>query len=188
MSKKRVFILAILVCCLAVATTASFALFTASETAHNVITTGRVSIQVQELIYSGDGEPLGSSGPLSVMPGSEISRTVKVKNGGDAPAWIRLKVEKTITLAGDATEPDLSLITLDLNTAAWTEKDGYFYYNSRLEPGQTTAPLFTTITFAGPGMGNKYQNSVASVSVRGDAVQTANNGASVLDAAGWPAA
>ena len=48
-------------------------------------------------------------------------------------------------------------------------------------------PLFTTVTFDA-AMGNAYQNSTATVSVRADAVQTANNGAAVLEAAGWPAA
>ena len=37
-------------------------------------------------------------------------------------------------------------------------------------------------------MGNEYQNATATVDVIAQAVQTANNGTSAADAAGWPAA
>ena len=37
-------------------------------------------------------------------------------------------------------------------------------------------------------MGNEYQNSTAAIDVKADAVQTANNGETALDAVGWPAA
>ena len=35
-------------------------------------------------------------------------------------------------------------------------------------------------------MGNEYQNATATVDVSAQAVQTANNGATVMDAQGWP--
>ena len=37
-------------------------------------------------------------------------------------------------------------------------------------------------------MSNEYQYSTAAIDVKADAVQTANNGETALDAAGWPAA
>ena len=74
-----------------------------------------------------------------------------------------------------------------LNTADWTEKDGYYYYTKPLKPGEVTAPIFTAVTFKAD-MGNEYQNATATVDVFAQAVQTANNGATVMDAQGWPKA
>ncbi|MEA5152855.1 MAG: SipW-dependent-type signal peptide-containing protein [Oscillospiraceae bacterium] len=192
MSKKRIFVIALLVCCLALAATGSLAYFTASETAHNVITSGNIAIELQELMMKQDeeGALVPFESPVNVMPGAELSKIVQVKNTGNSDAWVRVSVDKAIELASDIAgfEPDTALVALDLNTAEWTEKDGFYYYNAALRPGETTVPLFTTVTFAGSGMGNEYQNSTAVISVKADAVQTANNGAAATDAAGWPKA
>lgn len=193
MSKRRIFVIALLVCCLAVMASGSVAYFTASETAHNVISSGSIAIDLQELTDQVDenGDPLPFEDATGVMPGTEVSKIVQVENTGDNAVWVRIAVEKAIDLVlpegAEPVEPDLALIALDLNTADWTEQDGYYYYNKPLNLGETTVPLFTTVTFDA-AMGNAYQNSTATVSVRADAVQTANNGAAVLEAAGWPAA
>ena len=193
MSKRRIFVIALLVCCLAVMASGSVAYFTASETAHNVISSGSIAIDLQELTDQVDenGDPLPFEDATGVMPGTEVSKIVQVENTGDNAVWVRIAVEKAIDLVlpegAEPVEPDLALIALDLNTADWTGQDGYYYYNKPLNPGETTGPLFTTVTFDA-AMGNAYQNSTATVSVRADAVQTANNGAAVLEAAGWPAA
>ena len=52
--------------------------------------------------------------------------------------------------------------------------------------GKTTDILFDTVTFA-PQMGNEYQNCTANIKISAQAVQTANNGKTVLEAKGWPA-
>lgn len=193
MSKRRIFVIALLVCCLAVMASGSVAYFTASETAHNVISSGSIAIDLQELTDQVDenGDPIPFEDATGVMPGTEVSKIVQVENTGDNAVWVRIAVEKAIDLVlpegAEPVEPDLALIALDLNTADWTGQDGYYYYNMPLNPGETTVPLFTTVTFDA-AMGNAYQNSTATVSVRADAVQTANNGAAVLEAAGWPAA
>ena len=54
-----------------------------------------------------------------------------------------------------------------------------------IRPGETTAPPFTCVTFDA-GMGNEYQNATATVHVAAEAVQTANNGVTALEALGWP--
>ena len=73
---------------------------------------------------------------------------------------------------------------LTRSTNHWTEKDGYYYYTKPLKPGEVTAPIFTAVTF-NADMGNEYQNATATVDVFAQAVQTANNGATVMDAQGW---
>lgn len=82
-------------------------------------------------------------------------------------------------------ETDLSLVALDINTEYWTERDGFYYYNTALEPGKTTEPLFTEVAFD-ESMSNLYQDSRAVITVNAYATQTANNGTSAADAKGWP--
>lgn len=188
MRKWKIVALCAVLACLAIAASGSLAYFTAQETAHNVITSGGVDIELKEWANENKTEPFPANGIQNVMPTAEVTKIVEVTNSGASPAWIRVKVDKTITLARELdAAPDTSLLELDINTVDWTEKDGYYYYNQALQPGETTPPLFTTVTFSS-AMGNDYQNSTANIDVQADAVQIANNGTSALTATGWPAA
>ena len=94
-------------------------------------------------------------------------------------------MEKNIQLQDEGT-PDADLVELNLNQNDWKlGQDGYYYYNQALKPGEVTKPIFTAVTF-NANMGNEYQKATASVDVSAQAVQTANNGSTVLEAAGWP--
>ena len=165
----------------------SVAYFTAEDTARNVITAGKLKIELQEKMLTPDGEKtVPFEDQLGVMPGSEVSKIVEVKNTGGQDAWVRVSVNKAIELAeGVEDEVDLSLISFDLNTDYWTEKDGFYYYTAKLAPGHTTEPLFTAVTFA-KTMSNQYQNSKAILTVNAYATQTVHNGNTALEAAGWP--
>ena len=186
MKKWKIIALSTVLACLAIVASGTLAYFTAQETAHNVITSGGVDIQLIEQSRNEDGSLVPWEDVDGVMPGAEISKIVTVENTGASDAWVRVKVDKTITLAeGVDGTPDLSLVVLDINPTDWTEQDGYYYYNDPLAPGDTTPPLFTTVTFD-PKMGNDYQGSTAHIDVQADAVQVANNGETVLDAQGWP--
>ena len=116
--------------------------------------------------------------------GAEVIKIAEVKNTGKGDAWVRVKIEKAIQLAGDG-EVDLGLVKLDIDTTHWTAKDGYYYYNVALKAGEVTAPIFTKVTFDA-NMGNAYQNATATVDVTAQAVQAANNGKTITEAAGWP--
>ena len=117
------------------------------------------------------------------MPNTTVTKIAEIKNTGASDAWVRVRVEKNIKLQGEGT-PDTSLVELTLSSNHWTEKDGYYYYTKALKPGEVTAPIFTAVTF-NADMGNEYQNATATVDVFAQAVQTANNGATVMDAQGW---
>lgn len=183
--KKKTITLALIAALLAICAMGTTAFFTDRSKATNVITTGGVKIDLMETAVK-DGELAPFEDVEGVMPGSEISKIVEVKNIGESDAYIRVSVEKAITLAENREgEVDLSLVKLDLNTADWTEQDGYYYYNSALKSGETTKPLFTVVTFD-EAMGNLYQQSTATVTVNAEATQVANNGTSALTAAGWP--
>lgn len=186
--KKKLFLSAGLTICAAIAATGTLAYFTAEDTAHNVITSGYIDIELEEWSEppskNNDGIPFENVS--GVMPGAEISKIVTVKNIGNADAFIRIKVDLDVALASNVSgTPNLNLVYIDYNTKDWTEKDGYWYYNEVLSTDEITSPLFTTVKFD-EGMGNMYQNSIAYVDVSAQAVQCANNGDTVMDANGWP--
>lgn len=182
--KRRIFITAVIVICLSLLAYGTLAYFTAEDIAHNVITSGAIHIKLLEWKDEAKTTPFPEEGIHGVMPGTDITKIVEVKNTGSNSAWIRVKVEKEIVLT-DGSEPDLGLMTLDFDETSWEYKDGYYYYNEALEPGEVTAPLFATVSFDAD-MGNAYQNSTASVKVTAYATQVANNGNSAVEAAGWP--
>ena len=176
---------ALLVLCLGFAINGSLAYFTGQKIAHNVITSGNIDIELVEMAKVGD-ELVPFEDVDGMMPGSAASKIVYVTNTGANDAYVRIKLDMVVELAREG-EADLSLINLDLNTTAWTEKDGYYYYNKLLAPNASTEPLFTEVTFD-KQMGNVFQGSTVSIDVYAQATQVANNGATALDAKGWPAA
>lgn len=181
--KNKLFVIAIVALVLATLAAGSLAYFTDEATAHNVITTGDVDIELREWADAERKERFPEDGVSGVMPGAEVTKIAEVANVGSGAAWVRARVSKSITMG--RVPGDDSLMTLDINTTDWTEKDGYYHYNKPLAPGEVTAPLFTKVSFA-TGMGNEYQNATAAVKVTAQAVQTANNGTTVLEAKGWP--
>lgn len=180
--KRKLLILSVLAICIATLAAGTIAFFTAEGKAHNVITTGGVEIAVQE--WADDEKTKPFENLSGVMPNTTVTKIAEIKNTGASDAWVRVKVEKSIKLQGEGT-PDTGLVELTINTTDWTEKDGYFYYTKALKPGEVTAPIFTAVTFKAD-MGNEYQNATATVDVSAQAVQTANNGATAMDAKGWP--
>ncbi len=183
--KRRIFILSLLAACLAMLAAGTLAYYTSEGTAHNVITTGGIGIELHEWANEAKTEPFEDL--TGVMPGVSATKIAEVENTGASEAWIRVLVEKKVTLS-DGSSVETDLISLDINDKAWTRGiDGYYYYNKALAPGETTEPIFTAVTFA-PEMGNEYQNSTATVDVTAQAVQTANNGDSATAATGWPKA
>ncbi len=185
--KKKIFLCALIAILFAIAASGTLAYFTYEDSATNVITAGRLEIELQEWTKNPDGSLSEFADVGEVVPGATVSKIVQVKNTGGHTAWVRIAVRKSITLAeGREGQADLSLVQLDLNTEKWTEKDGFYYYNVPLQPGEVTEPLFTEVTFA-ENMGNLYQESSAVISVVAQATQTTHNGQTVFEAAGWPA-
>lgn len=187
--KKKILVCAFIAVCLSIVAYSTTAYFTYEDTATNVITMGNIKIELQELaVPDGGGEPIPFEDAIDVLPGTDVSKIVQVKNIGVQSAWIRVSVAKSILLADGVTgDVDLSLVTYDLNDQYWTEQDGYFYYKDILDPGETTEPLFTKVMFASE-MSNMYQQSKAIIEISAQATQVIHNGETVFEAAGWPEA
>lgn len=189
--KKKILALAAIAICLSIIGYSTLAFYTSSQKDENVITSGNVKIELEEWADSEKKIPYEDQYPnnevTGILPGVSTTKIVEVKNTGDNPVWIRVDVKKDIQLK-DGTNADVGLMTMDYDLTHWTLwTDGYYYYNERLDAGQTTEPLFASVSFD-EGMTNEYQNCTAKVEVTAYAVQVANNGTTFRDALGWPSA
>lgn len=190
--KQKVLMAALVLLLAFSAVCGTMAYFTTQGTATNVITAGNLSAVIHEYADVEMTKPFENL--KGVMPGDAAIKVVTVENTGDNDAWVRLSVTKSYKLAAervavlgadDVASREVELIHLDINSDYWTEKDGWYYYNEILKPGQTTEPLFTSVTLD-PSLSNVWQNAEFGIDVHMEAVQVANNGATALEAAGWP--
>ena len=123
--------------------------------------------------------------PTAIMPGTEVTKGVDVKNVGSLNSYVRSKIDISIDKAGiDQAELE-SLIQFNINTTIWElHTDGYYYYvggTNGVVGSNDTVNLFTKITFLST-MDNKYTNATITITVTTDAVQSDFNGTSPLDA------
>jgi len=185
--KKKLFTLALIMIFASVAVSGTLAFFTAEDTAHNVITSGAVAIDIEEWQQEGDTLIPYPDEPVEVMPGVTISKIALVRCL-DAEAWVRAKYQIVVYDAQgrvmNLTDARLNeVFSVTRNDTDWTlDEDGWFYYNTPVASGAVTEPLFTEVVFDGPAMTNEFQNCTVNVNVHAQAVQTANN----PDRAGWP--
>ena len=190
--KKRILAMAIVAICLSVLASATLAYFTDTGVARNVITTGKiVASVVEQQMQNGELVPYPDE-KIRVMPGATVSKIAMTQVAeGSSPAWIRMGIDVVIKDADQNIMPHTreqldALITIETDESCWTERDGWYYYSDAIANGALTAPLFREVTFSGPNMRNEYQNATIEIVVVTQAVQKANNGASAMEAEGWP--
>lgn len=185
--KKRIIAIALVVICLAILATGTLAYFTDSEQVHNIITSGNIKIALDELFPGAEpGEEENTYVLEGVMPGQTVTKEVRVENTGVGTAWIRARLEMVFAPADLPAEIDGKDVVGIALLPGWTlAEDGWYYYVDPVAAGDYTDYLFKEVTLA-PEMGNEYQKCSISIIVNAQAVQTANNGATVMEAAGWP--
>jgi len=189
--KKKILYIAAIVICLSLITGGTYAYFTTADTARNVITSGGIEVKVvEQQLVNGTLQPYPSQ-PIPVMPATTVSKIVSVQSSEQA-AWLRMNFTLTVYDA-EGKEMEIpadeleKVIVIEVDATNWTLKDGWWYYNTAVKGGETTKPLFEEVEFSGPHMDNKYQLCTVVIDVTAQAVQQANNGATVWKALGWPA-
>lgn len=180
--KRKLLILSVVVICLASLAAGTLAYFNKEDTVHNVITTGGIDIKINEWADEEKKTPFEDLD--GIMPGQTETKIVEIENIGASAAYIAVKVEKSITLNNGEKAANTDAVSIDINTTYWTEKDGYYYYKTAVQPGDITEPLFTTVSFD-KTMGNEYQKCTVTIDVNAYAVQSANNGTDPTAAKGW---
>ena len=187
--KRRFVLCAMITIIVSLFVNATLAYFTTENRARNVITTGSIQVDLIEEVAGGDRYP---TEPQKIMPGSEVSKIAYLKAGDESqPAYVRMKYVITIEVGGQVmehTQEELAeIITIAPASDNWEKgADGWYYYNTAIAAGATTDPLFEEVTFSGANMDNRYQNATITIDVLAQAVQTAHNGETAMDAAGWP--
>lgn len=206
--KKKIFLFASLLVVLAIFASGTYALLSYTETANNRITFGSVKIQlVSELKAKQSQNGKFVTKIEGIIPGDTFEDKVTVKNVSEEQAvWVRLRLgpvwygvdpAPSVEVAYNSLEDFKKAIypaqyNFNVGDGAdqWSFKDGWVYYNSPLEAGEEAKSLFTTVSFSGPGMDNRYQNSSFEITFNAQAVQFANNGdqsgETWQDAVGWP--
>lgn len=185
--KKKVIGGALFLVILIAAVQGTVAYFTRSIVTHNVITSGAIDIELEEFTKDENDETIPWKDVEGITPGEDVSKIVRVKNTGPNDAWVRIVVKTDVSKEDGSAYKDGDLV-IDFDTTYWTQKDGEadtYYYKQKLLPGAVTEPLFETVSFS-TGMGNDYQNATIEISVEAHGTQYDNNGATVLEAKGWP--
>ena len=186
--KKKIAAAALIVSMLSISAMGTLAYFTDTGIAHNVITSGKVDITLNDAMgYDEDHQPIREL--KGVMPGVTYDKVVSVTNEADSQnAWVRNKLEKVIELASGVEaeiDPSLAIINFPKESKwKWVEDEDYWYYTDILKPGDTTENLFETVTID-KNMGNEYQNSTVKILVTAEAVQADNNGGTYTEIKSW---
>lgn len=186
MKKRKIAVLALIIGCLAILASGTITYFTAEGSTQFQFNAGRIDVRVLRSADDSGDSPAAEPVSDYITPGQERPDVIRFINSSSQPAYLRAAVHKDIRLVpGSLGTPDYGLVSLDINTRDWIERDGYYYYRYPLWAGEKTEPLFTRVQFS-PAMDNLYQGSTISVGVTADAVQVLRNGDNVMEAAGWP--
>lgn len=181
--KKKILAVCLVVICLSLAARGTLSYFTAKSIAHNVITTGSVKIELREKFPAG--------GVQGALPGDTIPKKVWIKNTGSAAAWVRVSVElSAVSPAGEKLPVDLpkgALLSFDLLPGWIQGNDGFYYYQFPLTSAQETSNLMEQVLISSQ-INHLYENSTLQMDITAYGVQADNNGHTVWEADGWPAA
>ena len=82
--KRKLLLLSVLAICVATLAAGTLAYFSADGTARNVITTGNVSIAVEEWADADKTQPFEDL--TGIMPGTTVTKIAEVRNTGEADA------------------------------------------------------------------------------------------------------
>ena len=194
--KKKILVLALAVVFVSLMALGSAAYFTVEGRATNIITTGTVSLSLDEHLEEGKWTEVKDNDVTvawqlkdRVMPGMTVAKKPTLKNDGTQPFFLRAKVQVTVTNGGEVLPS--SVVLLQQMPSGWTEQDGWLYYMP--EGSDAVAPGAEVVLFDGVKLaeeaGNPYQNSTVTITVQAQAVQVKNNpGETALTAQGWPEA
>ena len=183
--KSRLTVIALVAIVLTLLTQGTLAYYTTIGTATNVITSGDLELTIREMTDQGTEFPAEG---VYVIPGDVVSKVVTVENTCNHPFYLRVKLVYGI----DSKElPDEDCFKLDINSENWILKDGWYYYNGILQPGEETPEVFSHVEIVGSKVDTGYIGKTLSLTVKAQAVQSENNPPAtdddVTSVAGWPA-
>lgn len=111
--------------------TCIYSYYTYQKSIENTVILAYNEIQVNELY-----EP-----PLEMKKGISFKKEPTIKNVGNIDCYVRVK-----SLISDSRVENGINIDYNLNDFTYNIVDQYYYYNKVLSPGESSKPLFTTVT------------------------------------------
>ena len=181
-ARSRLLLIALAAILVTVLTQSTLAFYTTIGKTTNVVTSGGIELKIHEKTVDGSDFPAEG---VYIIPGDIVSKQVSVENTCKHPFYLRLKL-----VSGSSNEA-LSVeecLKMDIDTQNWTYMDGYYYYNTILQPEETTPALFTQVEIVGSRVDQTHIGSTLSLTVNAYAVQSENNPAGFpWEASGWPA-
>ncbi len=180
--KLKLFSLALIIIVLALVCQVRFVdmsfSYASNGSAASVVTSGNIKLDVYEVSPLEDG--------LTIIPGESIPWCVEVKNTGNHPFYLRVKLLITTT-STESVSQDCLLPELD--EALWEYHDGWYYYKTVVPSDDVAIELFSTVTVNGAVVDNSYMNKQIEATVVAHAVQSDNNpivDGKTFTASGWP--
>lgn len=179
--RKRIIAASLALSAFAMLSLGTWAFFTTTDSATNVITVGDISIQVVETF---DQEAAND-----IAPGESVTKEVAAENDGGNPAWVRIDLSIDAQSASGeslSTDPVILNFTSSDSSVTWEDgQDGWFYLSAPLESGDTSANIIDSVSLDSSA-GNEYAGATINVEVALQAVQSTNNDTSGITATGWP--
>ena len=93
--------------------------------------------------------------PTNWIPCQTVDKVITVRNDGNVPVAARIKIaeswkdkdnnELALTFVDDNGDTQ-RLAIININTADWEKRGGYYYYKTDLAPDETTTPFMTDVT------------------------------------------
>jgi len=156
--KKTGIAIIVLLC---IASSVTYAWFTAGEAKENRFDMGTVNVEILE-----EFEPI-----VGVMADVDYEKVVTVKSNGSKKSYVRVKIFP------EWSEPSLPASNVQFNLAQnsdWVlHSDGYYYFKYYLLQGQVTSALLNSISLT--DLGPEYAGKTLNVKVLAEGVQTTHD-------------
>ena len=204
MTKKKVFVTALVICLVAILSMGSLAWFNASDTITNKFkiadSDGNGTPDFSVDVWENDPENTDSTEKDQdgvtyddIAPGDKLAKNPTVENTGDYDQWIRVYVTFDDWAVIEAACENQSISSdvrtwLDVNTTVWTPDSNatvvknktvtyVYYYKYKLAKDQT-AVLFNHVTIPGEFEQNdmKFTSGDFTITVKAEALQADNTG------------
>ena len=182
--KLRMSVLAVCAVVLTLLSQDTLAYYSVIGKATNVVTSGEISLMIHETTDQGTEFPTEG---VYIIPGDVVSKRVSIENICSHPFYLRVKIVTGIDSQVLSSE---DCFALNIDTEHWDYVDGWYYYDSVVEPGDETSYVFSEVEIVGSKVDNSYIGKTLSLSVIAQAVQSEHNSLTdglVSTASGWPA-
>lgn len=163
----------------------SSAFFAAQIKTRNVITFGKIQIELLNYERNENNQEIEVSAETEPLCANHLSRIVRVKNVCSEPAFVRVKIDLTVENERGSRSAE-GYVTAGGTDAAWIQQGEWFYYNQILQPDVTTEDLMQELNFDMNKLASDYAGATVRLHVESQAVQSKHNGTDVLQAQGWP--